>query len=292
MGRAFRIRGVARSAFVVVACWAGWAILSGGFPPVEAGPADSAPADEEQAKLREAQEHVSRLELRDAEETSDAIDCIDHALLSYGDPARGNTLGTLWAFGASGRPVAFLELWRGGANETVWYQSVISTSDRKIVLKTPFGRNWTPPKRAIARPVIEDTPRPEEEKGARLRQLKSMGKRFTAHEIGDPDRSRAELRLLVQPIHRYQAANQGIQDGAAFVFAHGTNPELVLLVEAMGETVAEAKWRYCLFPSSSAELHAELDGVEVWTRPGAPGVVGQPTDDYWLFSLPVESPAK
>ncbi len=61
-------------------------------------------------------------------------------------------------------------------------------------------------------------------------------------------------------------------------------------MEAIGTSVEESRWRYSVFPNSSAELHVELDGREVWVRPGAPGVVGQSTDDYWLFSLPVETP--
>lgn len=35
---------------------------------------------------------------------------VEQPLLAFGDAARGNSLGSLWAFGAHGRPAAFLEL--------------------------------------------------------------------------------------------------------------------------------------------------------------------------------------
>ena len=80
-------------------------------------------------------------------------------------------------------------------------------------------------------------------------------------------------------------------DGAAFVLAHGTNPEVIQLIEARGGSGRATEWRYSLARMGSAEFHVELDGAEVWSRPRTPGVVGFPTDPYWLFvtpSAPVE----
>ena len=71
-------------------------------------------------------------------------------------------------------------------------------------------------------------PPPAAKEAARLRQIKEIARRFTAHEFWDPENSRFELRLLVQPVHRYRDAAGEIQDGAMFVLAHGTNPEAML----------------------------------------------------------------
>ncbi len=243
----------------------------------------------EKRQLRAAQEHVKRLAMHIADQAGDVVNPVERPLLAYGEPARGNNHGTLWAFGAAGRPVAFMELWQASDNQTIWFQSLIRSGEQPLRLQSPDGKRWEPPRGPIARLKLENAPRPAASVPARLRQLKSLARRFAAHEIWDPDNSRYELRLLVQPVHRYDGAGGGIQDGAAFVFAHGTNPELILLLEALGDSVERARWHYSAFPSSSAELHVEIDGREVWTRPRAPGVVGRPTDDYWLFLLPMES---
>lgn len=243
----------------------------------------------EKRQLRAAQEHIKRLAMHVADESNDELKPVDRPLLAYGEPTRGNNHGTLWAFGAAGRPAAFMELWQASDNQTIWFQSLIRSGDQPLRLQSPDGKRWEPPRGPIDRLTLENAPRPAGSGPGRLRQLKSLAGRFAAHEIWDPNNSRHELRLLVQPVHRYVDAGRGVQDGAAFVFAHGTNPELIVLLEALGASIEQARWHYSAFPSSSAELHLEFDGREVWTRPRAPGVVGLPNDDYWLFLLPVES---
>lgn len=250
-------------------------------------PADSRSSDDEKKQLQLATRHVTQIRIEVLGGEGDEISSpIERPLLAYGDPARTASHGTLWAFGASGRPDAFMELWQGTEIAGIWYQSVIRAGDRRLLLRSPDGRKWQPPDEKVGRNRMVSAEPPAGSRTTRLRQLKSLARRFTAYEIGDPDNSRFELRLLVQPVHRYDDTEHALQDGAAFVFAHGTNPEVILLIEALGASLDEARWHYSAFPCSSAELHAALDGREVWWRPGAPNVVGRPTDDYWLFSLP------
>jgi hypothetical protein len=92
--------------------------------------------------------------------------------------------------------------------------------------------------------------------------------------------------MLAQPIHRYRDPLAGLLDGAMFIFAHGTNPEIVLLIEAAGQDAAAAAWQYGVARLGSAELHVSLDSREVWTQERTPGVIGLPTDSYWLFFKP------
>jgi hypothetical protein len=260
--------------------------------PAADGAAKSSPANElsadEKEQLRIARRHVQRLKMRLGKEGG-AVDLIEQPLLAFGDAARGNSHGTLWAFGASGRPDAFMELWQLSQSPTIWYQSFIRTGNRPLSLQSPDGRRWQPPDDKVVRTPLDGADSPAASQPGRLRQLRSLARRFTAHESGDADHLRTELRLLAQPVRRYDDRDGGIQDGAAFLFAHDINPEAILLVEALGSTVDASRWHYSLFPTTSADLHVELDGKEVWMRPGAPGIVGRPTDDYWLFSLPVEA---
>jgi hypothetical protein len=90
----------------------------------------------------------------------------------------------------------------------------------------------------------------------------------------------------VQPVHRYSDPKRELHDGAAFLLAHGTNPEIVLQIEAVGKSLDVARWQYSLARLGSAELHVELDGKEVWKQDRTPGVVGKATDPYWLFLTP------
>jgi hypothetical protein len=271
---------------------------------------DAPSADELKARLRLAGEHVRRFELRSVSggglrglsggglrgdlgggpRGGDAvIELIDQPLLAYGDSARVNNNGTLWAWGKTGRPVAFMELFQGSEKEDrKWVHAVTLTSSERVVLVTPDTGRWQPPRMPLEPALLPGAPPPAEKAPARLRQLKDLARRFTAHEFWDPDNSRFELRVLVQPVQRYDESAASIQDGAAFVIAHGTNPEAILLIEALGTSMREAHWHYSLARSSHAEAHVEFDGQEVWECQRAGNGADGPDKSYWLFASPVE----
>ena len=48
----------------------------------------------------------------------------------------------------------------------------------------------------------------------------------------ESDKNRYELRLLSQPLYRYENAKADILDGALYAFVEGTDPELILSLEA------------------------------------------------------------
>ena len=243
---------------------------------------------EGESLLMVAKDHMERFEMRRTG-VADEVRLYPRPLLTYGDSARANKDGTLWAFGAAGRPLAVLELYQGNETNTRWTHAVTLTGNAKVTMKTPVASVWKPEAIQIEPVPFADADPPLDREPRRLRQLKDLARRFTAHEFWDPENSRFEMRLLAQPVHRYDDAEAGIHDGAVFILAHGTNPEVVVLIEALGKTVASSRWHYSLARLGSAELHVELDGKEVWKQGRTPGVVGQPTDPYWLFLTPREA---
>lgn len=253
--------------------------------PVQAQREVDAPSDEkEQPRLQAAREHVQQLEMRGAD--GERFEIIDHPLLAYDDPARVNSNGTVWAWGKTGRPVAFLELFQGSSKDTSWVHAVTSTAAGDVTLTIPQLGRWHPPAKGIEWRVVEEAPSPDARPSSRLRQIKDLARRFTGHEFWDPDNSRFELRVLPQPVHRYSDPGANIQDGAAFIIAHGTNPETVLLIEAVGASPKESRWHYALARSSHAEAHVELDGREVWKCDRADASNSGPAHYYWLFNAP------
>jgi hypothetical protein len=246
-------------------------IFSGSAAGQEAGE-NSAPDP-----LQLAAEHMELCEARLADDLQQVVPRCEKPLLTFGDPARQNRNGTLWTFG-EGRPAAFLELYQGTEPQAPWVHAITLTGTEGVILKTPSSSFWRPDSRQIEPAPVPDAPAHAGREPLRLRQMKQIARRFTAHEFWDPDNSRFELRLLVQPVLRYRDESAGVIDGAAFVLAHGTNPEVILLIEAHGDSVQQAQWRYSLARMGSAEFHVELDGAEVWSRPRTLGVVGSPTD--------------
>ena len=55
-------------------------------------------------------------------------------------------------------------------------------------------------------------------------------------------------------------------DGALFTFAFGTDPEVLLVIEAQ-KTPAGAVWRYAAAPFTDFEIQLKYKDKLVWTEP-------------------------
>jgi len=262
-------------------------VLACGIAGTLAGQEPDAPTEAERAaRLKEAEAHIAGLKMALAGKDEE-VKPIERPLLVYGDTARSNADGTVWAWGPAGRPLVLMETYRNTYAQKNRVNAITLTSTERVVLRSPSGHTWEPQKTQVEFKPLAAAAAPDAREAGRLRQLRELARRFTAHEFWDPDNSRFELRLLAQPVHRYSAERTGLLDGAVFVLANGTNPEVVLLIEAVSAAGnSSAKWQYALARLGSAELHVMIDGAEAWKQDRTPGVVGQPSDPYWLFITP------
>ena len=146
------------------------------------------------------------------------------------DPTREFDGGALWVWRASGRPVAVIgiELYARWSLEFVSVSTGLVKADDGHVC-------WTPRKGGVEFREIPEAPAPAADAAERLRQMRDLAKRFSAREHWvnrDGNGQHYALRLLPHPIDRYADPGSGVVDGALFVYAYGTNPESLLLIEA------------------------------------------------------------
>jgi hypothetical protein len=113
---------------------------------------------------------------------------------------------------------------------------------------------------------------------ARLRQMKDLARRFHCRLSGNI-RENQELRLLPSPIYRYKTDIAHVFDGALFAYVQGTDPEVILMVEAHRQN-GQAQWKYALTRRSCLALDADLDGRRIWSVPQGVGSSG----DIWLHA--------
>ena len=71
---------------------------------------------------------------------------------------------------------------------------------------------------------------------------------------------------MPKPLHRFTDPDSGVIDGALFAFAYGTNPDVLLILEAQEEGEGPPVWHYDLGRLGGAETIVTLDGNEVWTQ--------------------------
>ena len=208
------------------------------------------------------------------------LEMLKQPVLRFGDIPRANDKGSVWIWHQTGRPQAIMELYRS-VDSRSWVYVIHSLS--ADALDGDFGEpapRWTPTAGGVTWNTLAAAQPPAERPAARARQLKELAQKFAAHEFWDPNNSRHELRLLVQPVQKYNDPEHGLLDGALFLLCHETNPEVALLIEAV-QADGEAKFRYALARLGHAELHVAIDEKEVWRQERIAET--KPTAPYWLY---------
>jgi len=121
------------------------------------------------------------------------------------------------------------------------------------------------PKAPVPLYPLPGAPEPDASPARRLIQMRSLTRDFTSHSI-DYQKERWELRLLPQPLYRYEKPEGVVIDGAlfAFVTSAGTDPEVMLVLEARKDGERPA-WHYRAIRFSDSNLYVQHRGKEVWS---------------------------
>jgi hypothetical protein len=163
----------------------------------------------------------------------------------------------------------------------------------KLVGRDKSAVVWTPNAPGVKFEDIPDAPEPAEAPACRLRQMKSLAERFRATMTGwkGDNSDREEMRLLPRPLYRYdlkdsEEAIPNLQDGALFGFVMGTDPEVVIVLEAVSRD-GRSLWQYAFARATSGGLEARLDGKVVWVAEKYPATAG-PTNPQITLARPLE----
>jgi len=240
-------------------------------------------------EVRRVTEKVVReieIELRSDDKWT-KIERIEEPLLFYGEPTRNNDRGSVWGWGRKGRPVALLELWQNPEQRALWRFAICNTSGGKLRARHAGAPWWNENDSTVELKDIPGIPAPAAETALRQRQLKLLAEKFTGHEFWDPGNTRYELRPLKRPLRTYRDEANGVLEGGLFTLANGTNPEIMLFIEARVDPKNNAKsvWQFTVGRLAHAELHLEYNGKEVFEAPRGWGVSGS-NQPYWLGQLP------
>ncbi len=128
----------------------------------------------------------------------------------------------------------------------------------------PEDQTWQP-KAAVPLLPLPGAEAPAALPARRLSQMRALARGFSAHSI-DYQKERWELRLLGQPLYRYEKPEGDVVDGTlfAFVTSAGTDPEVVLALEARKDGDALA-WHYRAIRFSDSNLYVQHAGKEIWS---------------------------
>lgn len=216
-------------------------------------------------------------------------------ILRWSNPTAGRVFGEIYVWTDNGRPTVVGSFYRWYANGWGDTIEVCSLAATPIVGRREREEFWQPAASAIKFQPIKDAEAPAQTPAVRLVQMRRMANAFVTQLVDtrvDTTGTKRELRLLNQPVFRYPApkGDATYLDGALFAFVEGTDPEVLLLIEAVTEN-ASSTWRFGLARMNRDALRVTLRDKEVWSVPFLDNPFNLPREPYSLFPLkPVEKP--
>ena len=206
-------------------------------------------------------------------------------VLGYADSTRKLDESTLWLWVERKRPVALLavELYPKANNGPSWLFEIVSLADTRIGVSRGDDWTWGAEKPGVVWMPVAGEMIPSQNPALQLTQARKILQRCAAHENAAVG-GRIELRALTTPLYRYEDEESGVIFGAIFAFANGTNPEVLLLVEARQSSPAKPAQWYCGFAQmTGAMVYASFDKQEVWSQKEAdPPAIRDSYVNGWL----------
>jgi len=202
------------------------------------------------------------------EDRTTKLRLVDSPVMRFSNPVVGEFYAHLFIWTNQGRPEAAVSIQNWYSPRRALHLELQSLATRPLTAEYKQQRFWDPGEAGVTLTVIPDSPVPAPAAPARLREMRQLAREFNVrikavNRGGDIDE---ELRLLAQPIYRYASNDSAVRDGAIFAFVRGTDPELLLLIEAHGRN-GSVTWQYAFAPMNSFEFHAFHRNHEVWQKP-------------------------
>ncbi|AMV20853.1 hypothetical protein [Planctomyces sp. SH-PL14] len=187
-------------------------------------------------------------------------------LLRYTNPSGGLVKdGTLFVWRDGIRPIAACSFSiRGPEDPDAVFFEMTSLVGTPLRCERRGQARWTPKRSGLLDQAVPETGVPEDRPVARLTTMRNIARRFEAENFLRDGKPNA-LRLMPQPIDRYQDEAAGLLDAGMFAFVEANDPEILLLIEARKGADGEKSWRYTVARMTSRQLEVRLDGKQIFT---------------------------
>ena len=189
----------------------------------------------------------------------------DKPILRWTNPLGSNEAhGELFLWTDRGRPAAVLSLYQFVLNEKQReHHEFLSLSQEPLAFTGAV--QWAPEEAGVKFTPFANSEPPLDSARQRLKQMRDLAARFSAQKTTREKEVR-DLRVLPQPVYRYQGTEGEVLDGALFAVVEATDPEIVLPLEARAES-GKRQWHYALARMNSLGMKAKLDDKDVWEAP-------------------------
>lgn len=213
-------------------------------------------------------------------------------ILKWTNPVSGIEHGALVMWRDEVRPMVFAQVFKLPAPESFWLHEAQSVASSPLEFRLDERVAWSPKRGGAEFAPLRGTDAPTGKGPALLVQARNLARRFSASEdfrtTPTSDATKFELRLVTQPLFQYQSAEQGVLLGCVFAFVNGTDPEVLLVLEARSAgtsgTAQPSAWHYLLCPMTCWKTAAEFDKQPIWSVEEQLGKTGR-TDPYYVWRM-------
>ncbi|HUQ69292.1 MAG TPA: hypothetical protein VM165_07215 [Planctomycetaceae bacterium] len=217
-----------------------------------------------------------------------------HPILRFSNPTVGQVFGDTYLWTDRGRPAVVASYYKFFSPDWGRNLEVSSLAEGRISARMDQVRFWTPAESGVTFQPLADAEPPAPSPAARLVQMRRLAAGFKALLADTRNEGNVvtrQLRQLTQPVYRYPPADADATylDGAMFAFVEGTDPEVLLLLEAV-PVGNVARWRFGLARTNGGALRVTFRDRPIWSVPHLDSSLDRVQEPYTLFSL--EHPLK
>jgi hypothetical protein len=190
-------------------------------------------------------------------------------VLSYSNPVMGRVYGEVFIWTAEGRPEVVAAFYRFYTSDPHRGDELHSLSLGKLTAEREGSVVWSPARPGVNFKPIPGASAPVASAAGRLRQMRALTQEFTSRQTNRVGVD-SDMRLLSQPLYRYENTKGDLIDGGLFVFVQGTDPEIFLLIEARTSASGVSEWHFGATRMHGINLRLYHRGHLIWNAPEIP----------------------
>lgn len=243
----------------------------------------AAEKEQVEAALKLTREAANKYSLRANTNKSDAK-LLPEPILRWSNPAVGEIHGNVFLWTMDPRPAALGSLFKWFSPHKHTSHEFQLLSEARLRASYDGKEVWRTKEAGVKFVELRGIEPPADSQAKRLTQMRQIAKRFTGHET-TREGVEFELRLLPQPIYRYAAPEQDVVDGGLFALVQGTDPDILLLLEARPKS--NPRWHCAGARLQNTALELRFDQKQVWqVEQLAWSVAFDHAQPYTLFDTP------
>lgn len=204
-----------------------------------------------------------RYDIRHANKEKTALKLLPDPVLRWSNPLRGEIHGSVYLWTNNGCPEATASIYQFFHKNQLNIE-LVSLSEVPLKAHRNGRLRWSPEAGVEFKP-LPGGPAAADTTDKRQLQMRALARKFTGYlaEPGEKDDKFTELRLMPNPLHRYEATDGSGREGAVFALVTTTDPDIVLLIESR-KTAGGREWVWAAARMHFRPLQLKLADQVVW----------------------------